>query len=78
MPLDKLGSGVDGASPRRVDAKGLKFDVMMQVLQRDDPLRRLYVQRRWQGHPPSAPFSLEVAGYTFERPSLSPIPLSHQ
>jgi hypothetical protein len=78
MPLDMLGAGVDGVSPRRVDTKGLKFDLMMRVLQRDDPLRQLYIQRRWHGYPPSVPCSLEVAGYTFERPSLSPIPRSHR
>jgi hypothetical protein len=86
MPLDVLEADlvevahndVEGAAPRRVDAQGLKFGLMMQVLQRDDPLRRLYIQRQWHGYPTSVPFSLEVAGYNFERPSLSPIPLSRR
>jgi hypothetical protein len=86
MPLDVLEAdpveiahnGADGAPPRRVDAQGVPFDLMMQVLQRDDPLRRLYIQRRWHGYPTSVFFSLEAAGYNFERPSLSPIPLSRR
>jgi len=77
-PVEVAHNGGDGAPHRRVDAQGLSFDLMMQVLQRDDPLRRLYIQRRWHGYPTSVTFSLEVTGYNFERPSLSPISLSRR
>ena len=63
MPLDVLEAGlvglarngVGGAAPRCVDALELKFDLIVKVLQRDDPLRRSYLQRRWHGHPTSVP-----------------------
>ena len=63
MPLDLLEAdlvgvahnGVDGAAPRRVDAQGLKLDLMVKMLQRDDPLRRSYLQRRWHAHATSVP-----------------------
>jgi hypothetical protein len=72
MPLDVLEAGVlgfardnvDGTAPRRADAQGHNFDLMLKVLQRDDPLRRSFLQRRWQGHP--VPFSREVGRYNFE------------
>jgi hypothetical protein len=66
MPLDVLEAnlvgvacGVDGAPPQHVDAQGLKFDLMVKVLQRDDPLRRSYLQRRWHGHPTSVRYNFE-------------------
>jgi hypothetical protein len=86
MPLDVLEAdfvgvtrnGVDVAAPRRVDAQGLKFDLMVKVLQRDDPLRRSYLQRRWHGHSTSAPLSREVGRYNLEGTSLSPIVLDRR
>ena len=86
MPLDVLEAdlvgvahdGVDGAAPRRVDAQGLKFDLMVKVLQRDDPLRRSYLQRRWHGHPTSVPLAWGVGRYNFGCTSLSPIVLSRR
>ena len=86
MPLDVLEAdhvgvarnGVDGVAPRRVDAQGLKLDLVVKVLQRDDPLRRSYLQRRWHGRPTSAPLSRKVGRYDFERTSLSAIALSRR
>jgi hypothetical protein len=80
MPLDVLEAdlvtpardGVDGAAPRRVDAQGLRFDLMVKVLPRDDPLRRSYLQRRWHGHPISVPFAWAMGHYNFGCTSLSP------
>jgi hypothetical protein len=86
MPQDVLEAdlvrlardSVDGAAPRRVDAQGLKFDLMVKVLQRDDPLRRSYLQRRWHGHPTSVPLGWAVGRYNFGCTSLSPIVLSRR
>ena len=86
MPLDVLEAdlagvahdGVDGAAPRRVDAQGLRLDFMVKEPQRDDPLRRSYLQRRWHGHPTSVRPSREVGRYNFEHTSLSPIALSYR
>lgn len=82
MPLDVLEAvarnSVDGAAPRRVDAQGLKFDLMVRVLQRDDPLRRSYLQRRWHGHHTSVPLLREAGCYNFERTSLSPVALGRR
>ena len=55
MPLDVLeaglvGLGRNGAAPRRGEAQGLELDLMVKALQRDDPLRRSFLQRRWQEH----------------------------
>ena len=55
MPLDvldadfvELGSnGVGGSASRCLDAQRLKFDLIVKVLPRDDPLRRSYLQRWW-------------------------------
>ncbi len=55
MPLDVLEAtlvglprnGVGGAAPRSLDAQRLKLDLIVKALQRDDPLRRSYLQRRW-------------------------------
>ena len=41
-------NGADVAAPRCLDAQELEFDVIVKVLPRDDPLRRSYLQRRWQ------------------------------
>jgi hypothetical protein len=56
MPLDAFEAdhigfarnGVGSAAPRCVDAQGLTFDLIAKVMQRDDPLRRSYLQRRWR------------------------------
>ena len=58
MPLDVLEAGLEGlakngvggAAPRCFNAQELKFDLIVKVLQRDDPVRRSYLQRRWQSH----------------------------
>jgi hypothetical protein len=84
MPLDVLEAdlvgvargGVDGAAPRRIDAQGLEFDLMVKVLQRDDPLRRSYLQRRWHGHPTSLAWG--VGRCNFGRTCLSPTVLSRR
>jgi len=54
MPLDLLGAlegpvqiDVSGVAPRDLDAQGLELDLIVKVLQRDDPSRRSYLQRRW-------------------------------
>jgi hypothetical protein len=86
MPLDVLEAdlvrlardGVDGAAPRHVDAQGLKLDLIVKVLQRDDPLRRSYLQRRWHGHPTSVPLAWAVGRYNFGCTSLSQIVLSRR
>lgn len=78
MPLDVLEAdlvalaqnGVRGAAPRRLDARGLKFDVIASVLQRDDPLRRSHLQRRW--HSQAMPHG------NVKRTSLSPFALSRR
>jgi hypothetical protein len=77
MPLDVLKAdlvvlacnGVEGPAPRRVDEG---FDLMVKVLQRDDPLRRSYLQRRWYGYPTPSPLSEEVRYYNIVRTFLSP------
>jgi hypothetical protein len=78
MPLDVFeadlvrlaGNGVGSAAPRCVDAQGLKFELIVKVLQRDDPLRRSYLQRRWH--------SQAVGRCNIERTSFSPIALSRR
>ena len=55
MPLDVLGAdlvwfaqdGAGGVAPRCVHAQGLKVDLIVRTLQRDDPLRRSYLRKRW-------------------------------
>jgi hypothetical protein len=77
MPLDTLEAdlaavfGVDGVTRRCADIYGGKFELMVKVLQRDDPLRRSYLQRRWHGV--STPLSLEKVHPAFEPTLLSPI-----
>lgn len=86
MPLDVLEAdlagvahdGVDGAAPRRVDAQGLRLDFMVKEPQRDDPLRRSYLQRRWHGHPTSVSLACGVGRYNFGCTSLSPIVLNRR
>jgi len=57
-------NGVDDAAPRRVDAQGRQFELMVRVLLRDDPLRHCYVQRRWQTQPTSVPrYKFEFASF---------------
>jgi len=67
---------VNRPSLRCVDAQGLGFDLVLKILQRDDPLRRLYVRRRWQGDQASASLSGEMQGCKLERRSFSEIGLS--
>lgn len=62
--------GVGSATPRCVDARRLEFDLIVKVLQRDDPLRRLYLKRRWH--------SQAVGRCNIERTSFSPIALSRR
>jgi hypothetical protein len=38
---------VIGAAPRSLGAQRLDLDAIVKVLQRDDPTRRSYLQRRW-------------------------------
>ena len=83
MPLDVLEVAVeeitrsrfDGAARRRVDAEELKVGLMLKVLQRDDPLRRSYLQRRWRGQPAAVSLSREVKGSSR---TSSPISLSRR
>jgi hypothetical protein len=78
MPLDVfeadlvgLGSnGVGGGAPRCLDTQRLKFDLILKMLQRDDPLRRSYLQMRWHS---------QAAGRcNIERISSSPIALGRR
>jgi hypothetical protein len=75
MPLDLVGAAIvgpdrkAGAAPRCVDAHGLELDLIVKVLQRDDPLRRSYLQRRWH---------LQAAGRCNERTTSSAIALSRR
>jgi hypothetical protein len=78
MPLDVLKADLVGLSqndlggtaPRCLDAQGLKFDLILKVLQRDDPLRRSYLQRLWH--------SQAVGSCNIERTSSSAIALSRR
>jgi hypothetical protein len=86
MPLDVLEvdlvkaarNSIDRAAPRRVNAQGLRFDMIVKSLQRDDPLRRSYLQKRWRGHPTAVPLLRETGRYSFKSISLSPIALSRR
>ena len=66
----------DRAAARRAEAPELKFNLMVRVLQRDDPLRRSYLQRRWHGHPTSLLLAREVRRYNFGR--TAPIVLTRR
>jgi hypothetical protein len=80
MPLDLLepglvgraknGVGVVGGPAPRLNAQELKFDLAVKVLQRDDPLRRSYLQSRWQ--------SQAVGRSNIEGTSAPPIVLSRR
>ena len=78
MPLDMLDAdlaglwndGVGGGAPRRLDTQRLEFDLILRVLQRDDPLRRSYLQMRWH--------SQAVGRCNIELTSSSPIALSRR
>jgi len=54
MPLDLLGADLGvhkdsaSAATRCLDARGLELDLIVRMLQRDDPSRRSYLQRRWR------------------------------
>ena len=84
MLLDVLEAGfvgaahgrVDGAARRRVDVEKLKSDWMLKLLQRDDPLRRSYLQRRWHGLSTSTSIPGEIGPYKPERTSSSLIAIS--
>jgi hypothetical protein len=86
MPLDlceadlvgAARNGADGDASQRVDAQDPMFDLMLKVLHRDDPARRSYLQRRWQGHPASIPLSTRDGPYDFKRTYLPPIGLSRR
>ena len=55
MPLDLLGAALGepaqkdgaGATSRGFDVQVLELDLIVKVLQRDDPSRRSYLQKRW-------------------------------
>ena len=78
MPLDMFDAdlvglwsdGVGGGAPRRLDTQRLEFDLILRVLQRDDPLRRSYLQMRWH--------SQAVGCCNIEHTSSSPIALSRR
>lgn len=79
MPLDVLeadlvglgSNGGGGGVPRGLDDQRLiKFDLILKVLQRDDPLRRSYLQSRWH--------SQEVGRGNIERTFSSPTALSRR
>ena len=78
MPLDVLEADLVGlgsnsvgrGAPRYLDAQRLKFDLIVKVLPRDDPLRRSYIQRRW--------YSQAVGCCNIERTSSSPTALSRR
>jgi hypothetical protein len=86
MPLDVLEAGFVGlahngvgrATPRCLDAQEVKFDLLVKALQRDDPLRRLYLQRWWRGHPTSISLAWGVGRYNLGRTCLSPTVLSRR
>jgi hypothetical protein len=75
MPLNALDADLlgiaenvdDDAAP--LDARGRKFDLIVRVLQRDDPLRRSYLQRRRHS---------QAAGRCNERAASSAIALSRR
>jgi hypothetical protein len=56
MPLDLIGAALigpvhnqgPGAALQCLDARELELDLIVRMLQRDDPSRRSYLQRRWQ------------------------------
>jgi hypothetical protein len=78
MPLDAFEAdlvelarhGVGSTAPRCDDAREFKFDLIVKVLQRDDPLRRSYLQKRWH--------SQAVGRCNSERTSFSPIALNRR
>lgn len=84
MSLDVLEAGRvsvahsrgDGAARRRADVEKFKFVLMLKVLQRDDPLRRLYLQKRWHGLSTAISNPREVRPYEPERTSSPLIALS--
>jgi hypothetical protein len=85
MPLDVLETDIAGVARTPMalgfegsDAQGLEFNLMVKALQRDDPLRRSYVQRRWHGHITPVPFSQEVRRYNLGCASLTPVVLARR
>jgi hypothetical protein len=57
MPLDVPEADFAGVARNpvaldleRSDAQGFAVNLMVKALQRDDPLRRSYLLRRWHGH----------------------------
>jgi hypothetical protein len=85
MPLDVPEADFAGVARNpmaldleRSDAQGLEFNLMMKALQRDDPLRRSYLHRRWHGHLTPVPISREVRRYNLGRASLPPVVLARR
>jgi hypothetical protein len=86
MPLEVLETdysgvariGVDGAELRRGDTLRLAFNLMVNALQRDDPLRHSYLQRRWHGRLTSIPSSTQARRQNQGRASVSPVVLSRR
>jgi hypothetical protein len=75
---DLARKGVGSVAPQRVDAQGLKLDLIVQLLHRDDPLRRSYLRKRWQGHRASVFPLSEVQNCNVKRTSLSLLALSRR
>jgi hypothetical protein len=67
---DFARKGVDSAALRNVDTQGLDFDLIVKLLQRDDPLRRSYLQRRWQRYRASVALSRDVEDCNLQRTFL--------
>jgi hypothetical protein len=85
MPFDVLETDFAGVARNpmaldfeRSDAQGLEFNLMVKALQRDDPLRRSYLQRRWHGHITPLPFSREIQRNNLGRASLTPVVLARR
>jgi hypothetical protein len=59
MPLDLLGAAcvrpaqktAVRTAPTSAKAQGIELDLIVKMLQRDDPSRRSYLQRRWHAQP---------------------------
>ena len=69
LETDRVGvmrNCLDDAASRCVGDKSI-----LKLLQRDDPLRRSYLQRRWQGRPVLVILSCEAERYNCERAAFS-------
>jgi hypothetical protein len=75
MPLEVLEADLarlvqsrgGSAASRCGDAQALRFDLIVKILQRDDPLRRSYLQKRWHALTPGR-CDIERASY----PTIAP------